>query len=262
MYVTSRRAGASHTDDGREVWWLAHANAGLSPHGVLGVVRLDPHATCALHRHPVAEEAVFVIKGSGTALIGAAERELGPESLMFAPPDAWHGFRAGDGGALLLLAYGGIGLPEDRRSDLAPPSTSLTGPRLCFRDPGDVSLDELHNPEMGFIHMRSGFYIDGEIAHSHQLAIGLSVYADDDAIHALHVHARAPEFLLILEGQGVNLGPDGATDTLAPGEVGLTPAGEVHGFRRGGASPTRIIFGFLGANSPGDAGYVPAPHTS
>jgi quercetin dioxygenase-like cupin family protein len=71
--VDHRRGGAKNTVFGRAIFY--------------------PGAEHMPHRHPNAEEVVYLVRGRGIALNGDEEIELGPGDVAFHPRNEWHGFR-------------------------------------------------------------------------------------------------------------------------------------------------------------------------
>jgi quercetin dioxygenase-like cupin family protein len=92
---------------------------------------------------------------------------------------------------------------------------------------------------------------------------GASVLVDTAAIEPgggveVHRHPRADEFVLVLDGRGVHVEPDGEV-AVAVGEAVLVDAGEWHGFRAADGSAVRVVFGYLGAGSLDEAGWEVLP---
>jgi quercetin dioxygenase-like cupin family protein len=65
-------------------------------------VRLDPGAVTPASYHLVAEEAYFVLAGSGTAWLDGTAHRLEPGVFLRLPPGTRHSFAAGLDGLTLL----------------------------------------------------------------------------------------------------------------------------------------------------------------
>jgi quercetin dioxygenase-like cupin family protein len=58
----------------------------------MGTESVDPGSQIPVHVHPHAEEILFLYAGRGRARVGDEEVEVGPETAVFVPPGAPHGF--------------------------------------------------------------------------------------------------------------------------------------------------------------------------
>ena len=67
------------------------ATAG-SEHLAMGTEAVDPGSQIPVHVHDHAEEILFVYAGRGRARVGDEEVEVGPETAIFVPKGAPHGF--------------------------------------------------------------------------------------------------------------------------------------------------------------------------
>lgn len=76
-----------------EVQFLVDHRRGGAKETVFGRAIFHPGAVHEAHRHPNAEEVVYLVRGRGIALNGDDEFELGPGDVAFHPRDEWHGFR-------------------------------------------------------------------------------------------------------------------------------------------------------------------------
>ena len=100
----TREAGWS----GMDVQWLVTAaTVGAAEH-VVGLTVFQPGATHHVHRHPNAEEAQYLLLGSGIATVGDDEIEQHAGEIVFVPKGEWHGFRNTSGAPTVMLwTYGG-----------------------------------------------------------------------------------------------------------------------------------------------------------
>jgi quercetin dioxygenase-like cupin family protein len=88
-------------------WLINDETVGATGH-VIGVTVFPPGGEHHLHRHPNAEEAEYVIRGRGLALIGDEEIRQGEGEVVFVPRNEWHGWRNdSDEEVVLLWTYGG-----------------------------------------------------------------------------------------------------------------------------------------------------------
>jgi mannose-6-phosphate isomerase-like protein (cupin superfamily) len=67
------------------------ATAG-SAHLAMGTEDVDPGSRIPVHVHEDAEEILFLYAGRGRARVGDEEVEVGPETAVFIPRGAPHGF--------------------------------------------------------------------------------------------------------------------------------------------------------------------------
>jgi quercetin dioxygenase-like cupin family protein len=76
-----------------DVQFLVDHQRGGATGTVFGRAIFHPGAEHKPHRHPNAEEVVYLVQGRGIALNGNEEIELGPGDVAFHPRNEWHGFR-------------------------------------------------------------------------------------------------------------------------------------------------------------------------
>ncbi|MGD9712879.1 MAG: cupin domain-containing protein [Thermomicrobiales bacterium] len=80
---------------------------------VADVVRFPPGFVHKLHRHPVADQVMFVVQGTVTAFDETDEVEVGPGAIALFPSGKWHGARVAEPGAEILNLFCGVGaIPE------------------------------------------------------------------------------------------------------------------------------------------------------
>ena len=75
------------------VQFLVDGDHGGAKQCVFGRAIFHPGGEHEPHRHPNAEEVVYIVRGRGIALNGDEEVELGPGDVAFHPRNEWHGFR-------------------------------------------------------------------------------------------------------------------------------------------------------------------------
>jgi quercetin dioxygenase-like cupin family protein len=90
-------------------WIITKDTVGATDH-VIGLTVFPPGTAHHVHRHPNAEEAEYLLKGTGLATIGDTEVRQNAGEIVFVPKNEWHGFRNdSDEEAVLLWTYGGAG---------------------------------------------------------------------------------------------------------------------------------------------------------
>jgi quercetin dioxygenase-like cupin family protein len=100
--------------EGMRVWWLASTAETGANQIVVNVSEFPPGRAHEIHCHPAAEEAVYVLRGSGLHTTpGGATRQREGE-MIFIPRGEWHGLTNDSNEPLIVLAvYGGVGTPEE-----------------------------------------------------------------------------------------------------------------------------------------------------
>lgn len=97
---------ASHMDRGAyDKYMLGNVHLGGRPTESLAVVVtvFEPGNGSGLHKHDV-EEAFFILRGRGKAVVGDKEYELEPDTLLYAPANVPHDFQNTGDESLTLLA--------------------------------------------------------------------------------------------------------------------------------------------------------------
>lgn len=94
--------------DNMSVQWIVTRDTVGSQDHVLGLTVFPPGARHHHHRHPNAEEAQYLIKGSGIARLGDVDIEQGPGDTVFVPRNEIHGFwNNTDEETVMIWTYGG-----------------------------------------------------------------------------------------------------------------------------------------------------------
>ena len=73
--------------------------------------------------------------------------------------------------------------------------------------------------------------------------------------HDIHRHPNAEEFEYLVSGRGIARVGDADVE-LGPGEVVFVPTNDYHGFENNGDEPVFMIWGYAGAASLDEAGYI------
>jgi quercetin dioxygenase-like cupin family protein len=83
-----------HAHDGcpRTVRLLIESATAGAVHLAMGTEAVEPGSRIPVHVHDDAEEVLFLYAGRGRARVGDEEIEVGPETAIFVPPGAPHGF--------------------------------------------------------------------------------------------------------------------------------------------------------------------------
>jgi quercetin dioxygenase-like cupin family protein len=94
-------------------WIVTRETVGATKH-VVGLTIFAPGAKHHPHRHPHAEEAQYLIKGSGLARVGDNEIVQEAGDTVFVPQNEWHGFECtSEGETIMLWTYGGAASLEE-----------------------------------------------------------------------------------------------------------------------------------------------------
>jgi quercetin dioxygenase-like cupin family protein len=104
---------ATGWDDMVVKWIVTRASVGAESH-VVGVTVFPPGARHHHHRHPNAEEAQYLIKGSGIARLGDVDLRQEPGDTVFVPRNEVHGFHNDtDEETVMIWTYGGAASLEE-----------------------------------------------------------------------------------------------------------------------------------------------------
>jgi quercetin dioxygenase-like cupin family protein len=88
-------------------WIVTSESVGAEDH-VLGITVFPPGAKHHPHRHPGAEEAQYLVKGSGIARVGDKDIVQNTGDVVFVPRNEWHGFEnTSEGETVMIWTYGG-----------------------------------------------------------------------------------------------------------------------------------------------------------
>jgi quercetin dioxygenase-like cupin family protein len=95
--------------EGLRVWWLVDGPSAGSERLVVNTTTFPPNRWHELHRHPNAEEALYIVSGSGLHLSeGEPVRQRAGEVVYIAAGE-WHGFANDtDEPAVILAVFGGV----------------------------------------------------------------------------------------------------------------------------------------------------------
>jgi quercetin dioxygenase-like cupin family protein len=257
MFVTSRESVEPDHSRGwgsqerSEVRWLLDHDSGGTRNGAVGLLRLEPGAAQVPHRHPGGAETSMVLAGSGTFLLGDREFEASEGSVLQAPAGSRHAVIAGHGPLQLLTVLTGGSRAADAGWEDAPEAEPTEGVLLTGTEQDEISL---HDPEQGFLRMRSRWVVNSDICDSDSVIMGRATFEPNGA-HELHKHTGAEEFFFLLEGEGVHLG-ESEDLFVTPGKIAMVPVEEWHGFSNTGDEEAVGVFGYLGTGKFEQVGYL------
>jgi len=68
--------------------------------------RVDPGVTLPPHSHPDQEQVYFILRGSGTVIVGGERRSVRPGDAVYLPPMVPHGFQNDGDEPCVWIAFG------------------------------------------------------------------------------------------------------------------------------------------------------------
>jgi quercetin dioxygenase-like cupin family protein len=105
-----------HDQKGLRLRRLASEGAGSGSY-VLAETEVPPGCRHEIHRHPDADQAIYILRGRLTLLSPSAESPevtLGPGDVVHVPAGAWHGTaNESTEMAATLTVFGGVGSAAD-----------------------------------------------------------------------------------------------------------------------------------------------------
>jgi len=116
--------------------------------------------------------------------------------------------------------------------------------------PSDVAL----RAEDGWVDMDVRWLLTRESVGSEHSVLGITVFPPGSK-HDIHRHPNAEEFEYLVSGRGIARVGDADVE-LGPGEVVFVPKDDYHGFENTGDEPVFMIWGYAGAASLDEAGYI------
>lgn len=94
---------------GMHVWWLVSKESVGAQKVLLDVAEFPPHINHGLHRHPNAEEVIYLLEGEGYHLSEGDPQLQHPGEAVYVPAGEWHGFHNHtDEPATIISAWGGV----------------------------------------------------------------------------------------------------------------------------------------------------------
>jgi quercetin dioxygenase-like cupin family protein len=106
--------------EGMHVWWLVTREAD-SETLVVNETIIPPNKWHEVHRHPHAEEAMYVLEGSGLHLTEGTSCRLNQGDVVFVPRNEWHGFANDtDSPVRVIGIFGGVSTYQDAGYEIHP----------------------------------------------------------------------------------------------------------------------------------------------
>jgi mannose-6-phosphate isomerase-like protein (cupin superfamily) len=100
----------------------------------VGTQHVPPGVGIRVHRHHRADEVLYVLEGTGIAILGERRMRIAKGSTMFIPKGTWHGIENSDGELELLWMVSPPGLEKLFRAMGSSPGTP----------PKHLTLEELN----------------------------------------------------------------------------------------------------------------------
>ena len=117
-----------------------------------------------------------------------------------------------------------------------------------------TASDAALRSEDGWIDMDVRWLLTRDTVGAEHSVFGITVFPPGSK-HDIHRHPNAEEFEYLVSGRGI--ARVGDTDVeLGPGEVVFVPKNDYHGFENTGDEPVFMVWGYAGAASLDEAGYV------
>jgi quercetin dioxygenase-like cupin family protein len=118
----------------------------------------------------------------------------------------------------------------------------------------EVERDPALKADDGWIDMDVRWLVTSANVGSENSVFGLTIFPPG-AKHDIHRHPNAEEFEYLVSGHGIARVGDADVE-LGPGEVVFVPTNDYHGFENTGDEPVFMIWGYAGAASLEEAGYI------
>lgn len=109
-----------HFRDHGQIFIKVSAATG-SENVALGTQQVTVGAGIPIHRHLRADEAFYVLGGSGICILNDIEHSFETGGTIFIPKNSWHGFKNADHELLLLWVVSPPGLDGFFRETCTPP---------------------------------------------------------------------------------------------------------------------------------------------
>lgn len=117
-----------------------------------------------------------------------------------------------------------------------------------------VPIDTTLDSGAGWHELQVRWLVSRELTGSETTVVGFSVFPPG-AKHDLHRHPNAEEWEYVLSGSGIKRVGDQDVP-IAAGDIVFTPRDEYHGVANTSAETLTTIWGYTGAASLDEAGYV------
>jgi quercetin dioxygenase-like cupin family protein len=115
--------------EGMHVWWLVTRETAEAATLVVNETVIPPNKWHEVHKHPHAEEAMYVLEGSGLHLTEEASHRLTAGDVVFIARDEWHGFANDtDNPVRVIGIFGGVSTYPDAGYDIHPTQPAHASP--------------------------------------------------------------------------------------------------------------------------------------
>jgi quercetin dioxygenase-like cupin family protein len=114
--------------------------------------------------------------------------------------------------------------------------------------------DAVLRAEDGWVDMDVRWLLTRDTVGTEHSVFGITVFPPGSK-HDIHRHPNAEEFEYLVSGHGIARVGDADVE-LGPGEVVFVPTNDYHGFENTGDEPVFMIWGYAGAASLDEAGYI------
>src|SRR5262249_60708933 len=137
--------------------------------------------------------------------------------------------------------------------DVGEPSRGVTAhrrKRSVDATPRDAAL----RPEDGWVDMDVRWLLTRDSVGAEHSVFGITIFPPGSK-HDIHRHPNAEEFEYLVSGHGIARVGDADVE-LGPGEVVFGPKDDYHGFENTGDESVFMVWGYAGAASLDEAGYI------
>ena len=118
--------------EGMHVWWLVTREAAQSETLVVNETEIPANKWHEVHRHPHAEEALYVLEGSGLHLTEEGSHRLNTGDVVFVPRNEWHGFANDtDSPVRVIGIFGGVSTYGDAGYEIHPNQPAHSRPETA-----------------------------------------------------------------------------------------------------------------------------------
>lgn len=107
--------------EGMHVWWLVDRDHGGAETALLTVTEFPAGRSHELHRHPNAEEFLYILEGAGLHVTEAGSVRHEEGQVVFVSRNEWHGFtNDGDRPVKLVSVISGVATYDDAGYEVHP----------------------------------------------------------------------------------------------------------------------------------------------
>jgi oxalate decarboxylase/phosphoglucose isomerase-like protein (cupin superfamily) len=117
-----------------------------------------------------------------------------------------------------------------------------------------TATDGALRAEDGWVDMDVRWLFTRDTVGTEHSVFGITVFPPG-AKHDIHRHPNAEEWEYLVSGHGIARVGDADVE-LGPGEVVFVPRNDYHGFENTGDEPVFMLWGYAGAASLDEAGYI------